>query len=84
MSTSRGPEPKFNESHRSKLEYMRTEGIQWDVVERMTGDGSSQTQIALILGCDQSWLSRKLRNLNGIPWSDMDASRRRKTDGRAI
>lgn len=48
--------------------------IDWDHVdELLLKHDFSQRQVAKMTGISQSWISRKLRNRDGIPYHEMDA-----------
>lgn len=50
----------------------------WKEIEAAVNSGTSQSEIARQTGLSQSWISRKLRNMNGVPYKDMDIIQARK------
>lgn len=51
--------------------------MDWSVVTILLGSGVPQNEIARQLGLSQSWISRKIRHLQGASWTEMDAAQRK-------
>lgn len=48
--------------------------MDWAVVTILIDSGVPQSELARRLDMSQSWISRKLRHLQGVSWSEMDAA----------
>lgn len=46
----------------------------WEAVEAVVDAGTSIRTLCSLTGLSQPWVSRKLRNLKGVPFAEMDSS----------
>jgi len=53
-----------------------TGAIDWEPIDWMINRGTSAGAIQRFTGINQGWISRKLRNMQGIPFEAMDAAKR--------